>query len=392
MRQTLFNRRARGFSLIELLIALILGLLVTGALVQLFLANRLTYSVSDGLVRAQESARYSMERLNRDLRMAGSAPMCSGAPVELNLIIDTSGADGDVADIVNAGGIMLFDYTNTGAGDTYAFPEYGPGNSNNWDHFDGSSLPPALAGRALAGTDVIALRTMEAVTGITGCTGSPPNNPNASALNVCPDDDPGGSVGSANTGVDQGTVVTAVDCTAGVGDIFVNNNNANASAFNRGQGNNHTGVRNRNVNWSHSYRENTEFYRSEVIYYFIGLSAGSTAARPRPALFRVRNCNAANAANCVFEELAEGVENLQVFVRTEGDNTFRDPRDNAIGDWSNVAAVELNLVLVSPEEVDNKDLAQTIDLGNGLNVNVDDRRIRVVYSNTVAVRNRIIVR
>ncbi len=377
--------RSGGFSLIELMIALVLGLLVTGALIQVFLANKLTYTVSDGLVRAQESARYAMLRLNRDLRMAASGPMCSGAPVELNNIIEIDN-DGDVGDIIQAGGFIAYDYNGTDSG-TYPFPLDGSGNdnANQWANFETTGLPPAIDGRVLPGTDVLGMVTMQPIAhDMTGCSN---NNANQASLGVCDDNDD--SISSH--GVDQGTIMAAVDCTAGVGDVFVNVNNASASSFSRGSGNIHTGVSNQNnVNWSTPYQENTEFYRSDVTYYYIGQSAGSTPDRFRPALFRVRNCNGGN--NCVHEELAEGVENMQVFLRTNGNNTLHDPRDNAIGNWSNVSAVELDLVLVSPEPVDNRDLEQSLELGNGLTVEMEDRRIRVAYSNTVAVRNRITVR
>jgi hypothetical protein len=37
-------------------------------------------------------------------------------------------------------------------------------------------------------------------------------------------------------------------------------------------------------------------------------------------------------------------------------------------------------------------LSQSLTLSNGLVVSMDDRRIRLVYSNTSALRNRVVVR
>ena len=376
---------ARGFSLIELMIALVLGLLVTGALIQLFLANKVTYTVSDGLVRAQESARYAMTIVNRDLRMAGSQPICSGAPLENRSLLRIDD-DGDIGEVVQNGGFMGFDYNGTETGN-YSFPLDGSGDasSGQWANFESTGLPPALAGRALAGTDVFAVAATVPVEGFTGCSS---NNANANALNVCDQDD-----NNVNHPFQGGDIITAVDCTAGVADTFVNNTQGQGGpqTLTRAPGNTGRGVRNINAGrWSTAFRGQTEFYRTDVVYYFVGESTGSTPERFRPALFRVRNCN--DADSCLFEELAEGVENLQVFFRRQGSDDLYSPRDSQIGNWRNVTAAELDLVLVSPEPVENRELEQSLELGNGLVVQMADQRIRVAYSHTAAVRNRIIVR
>lgn len=385
MRARSFPLPARGFSLVELMIALVLGLLVTGALIQLFLANKVTYSVSDGLVRAQESARYAMTTINRDLRMAGAQPICSGAPLDTRSLLQVSD-DGDVGAVVVAGGFVGFDYNGTESGN-YPFPLDGSGDAGagQWANFESDGLPPVLVGRALAGTDVFAVAATVPVDGFTGCSS---NNANANSLGVCDRDD-----NNVNHSFQGGDIVTAVDCTAGVADTFVNNTQGQGGpqTLTRAPGATGRGVRNINAgSWSTAFRGQTEFYRTDVVYYFIGESAGSTPERFRPALYRVRNCN--DADSCQFEELAEGVENLQVFFRRQGSTALYSPRDNQIGDWRNVTAAELDLVLVSPEPVENRELDQSLQLANGLVVQMADRRIRVTYSHTAAVRNRVVVR
>ena len=68
----------RGFSLIELMIALMLGLLVVGSASAIFISNRQTYRATEGLGRVQENGRMAFELLSRDLREAGSSP-CGNA-------------------------------------------------------------------------------------------------------------------------------------------------------------------------------------------------------------------------------------------------------------------------------------------------------------------------
>lgn len=64
----------RGFTLIELMIALALGLLVVAAAGAIFLSNRQTYVATESLGRVQESARVAFELMARDIREAGGNP------------------------------------------------------------------------------------------------------------------------------------------------------------------------------------------------------------------------------------------------------------------------------------------------------------------------------
>ncbi len=62
---------AEGFSLVELLLALVLGLVVVTGIVQLFVGNSQTYSVLNGQARMQESARFALDFISRAARSAG---------------------------------------------------------------------------------------------------------------------------------------------------------------------------------------------------------------------------------------------------------------------------------------------------------------------------------
>lgn len=73
-RRTAPAQRARGFTLIELMIAMLLGLLVISAAGAIFVSNRQTYVATESLGRVQESARVAFELMARDLREAGGNP------------------------------------------------------------------------------------------------------------------------------------------------------------------------------------------------------------------------------------------------------------------------------------------------------------------------------
>jgi type IV pilus assembly protein PilW len=61
----------RGFTLIELMISLMLGLVVVAGVVSILMANRRSYDTNEGLSQVQESARTAFELIARDVRQAG---------------------------------------------------------------------------------------------------------------------------------------------------------------------------------------------------------------------------------------------------------------------------------------------------------------------------------
>ena len=60
-----------GMTLIEIMIALTLSLILTGGVIQLFLTSKQTFRMNEAMAGVQESGRFALETLSRDLRMAG---------------------------------------------------------------------------------------------------------------------------------------------------------------------------------------------------------------------------------------------------------------------------------------------------------------------------------
>lgn len=61
----------RGLSLIELLIAMVLGLLLTAGALQMMLTSQSIYRTTDTLSRIQENGRFSLNFITKSIRMAG---------------------------------------------------------------------------------------------------------------------------------------------------------------------------------------------------------------------------------------------------------------------------------------------------------------------------------
>ncbi len=65
------HSQQKGFSLVELMIALVVGLMLTAGVIRIFIANKQTYRVADANARIQENARFAIEILGRHLRLTG---------------------------------------------------------------------------------------------------------------------------------------------------------------------------------------------------------------------------------------------------------------------------------------------------------------------------------
>lgn len=75
----------RGLTLVELMIAMLLGLIILGAVVSVFLANRVSYNAGENLGRVQENARLAFDLMARDIREAGGSG-CGENLTEVNVI------------------------------------------------------------------------------------------------------------------------------------------------------------------------------------------------------------------------------------------------------------------------------------------------------------------
>ena len=70
-RTTSLHRYSRGFSLVELMVALVITLILMAGVSQIFLSSKRSYVIQERLGRMQENGRYAMETLVADLRRAG---------------------------------------------------------------------------------------------------------------------------------------------------------------------------------------------------------------------------------------------------------------------------------------------------------------------------------
>ena len=63
--------RQAGLTITELLISVVLGIFLVSGVLSVFLGGLTTFRTNDALARIQESGRFGMELMRRDLRQAG---------------------------------------------------------------------------------------------------------------------------------------------------------------------------------------------------------------------------------------------------------------------------------------------------------------------------------
>src|SRR3990170_4847219 len=84
-----FSGRTGGFSLVELMIAMAVGLVVLGAMYSVFTVQNKTFGNQEEIVAMQQNVRAGMDMVTREIMMAGYNP--TGGTPEPGIV--TAGAD-----------------------------------------------------------------------------------------------------------------------------------------------------------------------------------------------------------------------------------------------------------------------------------------------------------
>ncbi len=406
------HARSAGLSLIELMIAMVIGVLLLLGLVQTMSASRAAYQLSAGVARTQENARFAMDYLQRDLRMAGhlgcvndQARMQPNAEgVNLLFMTDAQRLAGNYPAGPFAGrfdmGIQGFEATGTAPNQGVNLPSGDPAvaaNANSWS----PALPGTLFNdiEPVAGSDIIVMRYFSPVGAslasfVANGTATSTVTPEPALADVTTSAQATGLFGVSDC-THASVFAGAVD--AGTGAVTVN---SGAAELNKS-----------NFSGEEIYQPSQAvLYRAEAVVYYVGIGASGED----PALFRARfESNGAGGFNTASEELVEGVESLQLLY---GGDDQTDPalrptgyisRSNvasAIGggvanpsnlqatDWRRVGSVQIGLLMRSSDRAAAQQADADINALSVLDVQMtapQDGYYRSVYENTVALRNRL---
>lgn len=356
------QKRIQGFSLVELMVALTIGLIILGAVSTLFVNSKQTYTTQDSLSRLQENARFAMHFLIKDLRLAGYYGCVSDiAPDSVYSTLDGS----DFAYNIQ----IPLEGVNT-IGGTSASP------TGTWYPSANTTMPAD----AIPGTDAVAIRLADSSSPVYLNV----EMPNTSAvLRV-----------SATTGISENDVIMISDCSsADIMQITQINNTDPHLVHNTGSGTpgNATKI------LSKAYSPSTGPGGARIMKFKTNTYFIRTGASGNPALFRREN-------NAAAVELVEGVEQLKIMYGVDTDNDKVPNRYLKAGDagltsdaeWASVVSVRIGIlartlddaVTGKSKEFDKDTGKYDVD-GDGTYEldNPGDRYKRRIFQSVVQLRN-----
>lgn len=367
------KRGQAGLSLVELMIAMVIGLVLMTGVLQIFLGSKRVYTTQDALSRIQENGRLAVDFLSRDTRMAGYAGCASGANSNLHngLNINPSTASHK----------LLFDFE---------MPVEGLDNVGaiaGW----GSTVSP------IAGTDILFVRGA-----FTGDVGIKANN---SSGNLRAETNSpviagvdGGPDCTASGSLCQNDIVMISDCAKSRVFQVTNLNADGASAALVVHAASGSPGNASPASWGGSsappeevFGVESELLRVSTLAYFIGENPAG-----RRALYQ-------RAGTSAPVELVEGIQDMQVTYGydTSGDGVPESyvtagavsnaDRATHVANWAKVASVRVALLLQSNDD-NIVETPQQITF-NGSTVNpssgTQDRRLRQVFVSTIGIRSRL---
>ncbi|HRQ64333.1 MAG TPA: PilW family protein [Xanthomonadaceae bacterium] len=360
--------RERGLSLIELMVAVLLGSLLMVGMIQIFVATKVSYMTQTGQAYLHESGRFALEYAARDVRMAGLMGCTSRNNVPVTSYLDSVSFEFDFSQ-----GVRGYEYAGTAPGETFPLPGDFPAvdaNAGSWS----PALPAGIVGNVVSGSDVLVVRSI-------GDAPIPLVAPFTSGNQV---------FAETVSGLEIGDILLVTDCqqaqifqatnisdssnniVGGVAGQFTPGNSSNINA--RGPVTN--------------FGPGTEIARISTIVYYVGLGANGV-----PALFRMATARTGPVVGLQAEELVGGVESMQLLFGVDTTNNFSTDAyvpASGVTDWNRVVAVRMALLLRTPDEYGTQVDADTYSLGGTVVNPPNDRHQRRVFTKTIALRNRML--
>lgn len=296
------NKTISGFTLVELMIALLLGTFLTGGLLKMFLDNRQFYRMTEGQSRVQEAARFGLELLTNDIRMAGYSGCNAGLTPNDRTQPQNPNPNPDFI----------------------ALPLVAISGTDN-NAVDWSTNACGAANGCIVNTDSITVQYAASCSAhLSGSLAANNANIKVPANNTC--------------NAQKYDVLMIADCASA--DIFIATAVSNSAGM---QTIVHANNQNTSSDLSKAYGVvDSEVYVMQSFTYFL-----RTGASGQPALWRLDNSKASpTAANPV--ELIEGVENMQILYGVDTNANGVADRylvaSNAMA-WNNVVSVRLHLLI-----------------------------------------------
>jgi len=346
--------RQLGMTLIEIMIALLIGAFLLGGVVQIFISSKQTNRMQEGLSRLQENGRFAVNFISKDMRRAGfqGCPSLRNGNVISNVIVS--------APVIPA----LTENTLISGVDSI---------SSNWN-----ANACGAGNVCIAGTDAVSLTYGESCGGNLSAAMADVNaDIQILAINTC--------------SVNATWALLVSNCSTA--DIFRATNDASNSG---------TAIQHSALNTAYGMDAELFIYRGYT--YFI---RESTSGAPGRSLWRLDNTKVTSGSNPV--ELIEGIEDMQVLYGVDSDddddgnsttsapdgpanyyvsaNNIPDLDINGVPDWFRVISIRISILAVT---LDDNLSAQPVSYTyNGATITPADLKIRRVFNTTIVLRNRL---
>lgn len=323
-----YKRLSYGVTLIELMISLVLGLLVTAAAIGIFASNKRVFRSTENLSRLQENARVAYELMAREVREAGGNPCSSNIPI-VN-VVKPSANDWWLD---WSSGVRGYDETIAFAGAPFG----------------------AGAGGRVTETDAIELRS-----GSPGEVTVTDHKPTSAQFKV----------NTNNHGLSDGDIVMACDFVQGSIFQITNAQNGinNTVVHNPGTGT--PGNCSKGLGWAnppdcsspngkpYAYGPNSTIAKLRVTAWYIGNNARTGNGR---SLYHTVIRNNGGAVVVENQEVTEGVQDMEIQYLVPGSVNY--VRASDITDWPKVTAARIVLTMQGQDNVgtDGSKLGRTVE-------------------------------
>jgi type IV pilus assembly protein PilW len=153
-------RRQRGFSLVELMVAIVLGLLLTGAVISVFIGSRTAYQQTSGVGEMSQNGRFALNLIGESVRSAGNLACNSSMTATSQTLLGINTLDSNFGQ-----GVAGFEAVGTGPGAAIALPAAPVvGAANNWnpnltDPDFIAAIGAGPLGLPVQGSDVLVVRS-----------------------------------------------------------------------------------------------------------------------------------------------------------------------------------------------------------------------------------------
>ncbi len=411
-----------GLSLIELMIAMVIGIFMSGAMIASYVASKDSFRRNEQLAGLQQNARIAFESLNFDTRSSGMLGCFTGRTTQgINTIagVGTVAAPGDIrsrflvsdgAANVTTFGIEGYDFDQASPYTLSNYPTLST-TAANWRTnvaVGGVNTIPIATINALGaapGSDVLVLRGPSGgpvrLSAVSTLTNLPLRTEAQSNVN-CP------SGVAKQSGLCVGSYAVAASCASAR--VFQVSQVVSTAVTGPPPYNTtdieHAGTGNDGslTSWAETYDSNAEVFPLQTVFYFVArssnyVSTASNANSLNNGMSLYRTIVSGDPATLTqVQELIENVESMQI---TYGRDTTAIP-DGVVDDyvsahqvtnWGQVVSIRMGLLLRSADREVNTAVGTSATV-NGQQFTfastASDRQYdRRAFTTTVALRNKI---